>query len=204
MPSSEKIPFSDKLFSFLKREAKDAKEGLDKLGQTMDAELAEREKKLKASPAERIDMLQDEMSATKSRFDEIERDVAGTAATASAQASTSATAGGSIEDRREAASATPQLDTEAESPVIAPVEIEDPDPKEPDPKEPDPEEPDPEEPAGDVAELPADEAGPAPAATPVEPPNHHLQTDLLAEHAVMKERADATLDELRGELGLDP
>jgi len=193
MPSSEKIPFSDKLFSFLKREAKDVKEGLDKLGQTMDAELAEREKKLKASPAERIDMLQDEMSATNSRFDEIERDVAGTASTASAQASTSATTGGSIEDRLEAASATPQLDAEVESPVIAPVEIQDPDPKDPDP----------EEPTAEVSEPPSGGVAPAPAATRVEPPDHHLQTDLLAEHAVMKEQADATLDELRGELGLD-
>jgi len=193
MPSSEKIPFSDKLFSFLKREAKDVKEGLDKLGQTMDAELAEREKKLKASPAERIDMLHDEMSATNSRFDEIERDVAGTASTASAQASTSATTGGSIEDRLEAASATPQLDAEVESPVIAPVEIQDPDPKDPDP----------EEPTAEVSEPPSGGVAPAPAATRVEPPDHRLQTDLLAEHAVMKEQADATLDELRGELGLD-
>lgn len=206
MPSSDKVPFTEKLFSFLKREAKDVKEGLGELGKTLDTELAEREKKLKASPTERIDMLQGEMAATDSRFDEIAKEVNATGATASAAATVSSS--GSLEDRLEAASVdrpvtepesaptddvtdTAETDTaeasstEASAPAAAPTE-------------------DPAIVEAEVADKTTAAAEPE-AAKPAEPaePDHHLKTDLLAEHAVMKEQAADKLDELRGELGLD-
>lgn len=201
MPSSDKVPFTEKLFSFLKREAKDVKEGLGELGKTLDTELAEREKKLKASPTERIDMLQGEMAATDSRFDEIAKEVNATGATASAAATVSSS--GSLEDRLEAASvdrpvtepeSAPTDDvtdtaeassTEASAPAAAPTE-------------------DPAIVEAEVADKTTAAAEPE-AAKPAEPaePDHHLKTDLLAEHAVMKEQAADKLDELRGELGLD-
>ncbi|MDH3498581.1 MAG: hypothetical protein OEM97_00525 [Acidimicrobiia bacterium] len=64
----------DTLKSLIAREAADVKEGLDGLRDKLDAELTKKEREMEASPAERIEMLQDDMS-TENVFDRIEADI---------------------------------------------------------------------------------------------------------------------------------
>lgn len=67
--------FLDKVTSFLKREAKDVGEGLGKARDKFDTELAKKEREIAATPAERMEMLQDQAAETDARFDEIAADV---------------------------------------------------------------------------------------------------------------------------------
>ena len=54
------------------------KEGLDRLGDTLDAELARKERELAASPEERIDMILEEQAEEDSRFDALSERILGT------------------------------------------------------------------------------------------------------------------------------
>ena len=61
----------DRIVSVFRREAGDVKEGLERMGETLDAELARKERELAASPEERIDMILEEQAADDQRFDEL-------------------------------------------------------------------------------------------------------------------------------------
>ena len=61
----------DRIVSVFRREATDVKEGLERVGQTLDAELARKERELAASPEERIDMILEEQAAQDQRFDDL-------------------------------------------------------------------------------------------------------------------------------------
>ncbi len=52
-----------KLLSIFKSEAADVKEGLSNVGRSLDAELAKKEAELAATPAERIDMILEEIES---------------------------------------------------------------------------------------------------------------------------------------------
>ena len=57
--------------SIFRREAADLKEGLARVGETLDEELARKERELAASPEERIDMILEEQAAEDARFEDL-------------------------------------------------------------------------------------------------------------------------------------
>jgi hypothetical protein len=61
----------NRFVSLLHREAADAKEGLDHVAETLDAELTRKERELAASPEERIDMIMEEQAAEDERFEDL-------------------------------------------------------------------------------------------------------------------------------------
>jgi hypothetical protein len=61
----------NRIMSFLRREAADVKEGLEQVGETLDAELARKERELAASPEERIDMILEEQAVEDQRFEDL-------------------------------------------------------------------------------------------------------------------------------------
>jgi predicted nuclease with TOPRIM domain len=65
----------DRITAIFKREAADVKEGLAAAGAAIDAELERKQRELDAEPHERIEMLQDDMSAVEDRFAELEAKV---------------------------------------------------------------------------------------------------------------------------------
>lgn len=67
----------DDIKRIFRREAADVKEGLTTFGREVDAELARKERELNATPAERVDMLIEDMDAAESHMDEIEAKVRG-------------------------------------------------------------------------------------------------------------------------------
>jgi hypothetical protein len=71
------MSFWDDVKRIFKREASDVKEGLTKFGREMDAELARKERELNATPAERVDMLVEDMDAAEAHMDDIEAKVRG-------------------------------------------------------------------------------------------------------------------------------
>lgn len=68
----------DRIVSVFRREATDVAEGLRHAGETLDAELARKERELAASPEERIDMILEEQAADDQRFDELADRIRGT------------------------------------------------------------------------------------------------------------------------------
>ncbi|MDH3540697.1 MAG: hypothetical protein OEP52_11910 [Acidimicrobiia bacterium] len=68
--------------AILRREAADVKEGLSKVGKSLDAELARKERAQAATPEERIDMILQEQQADDARFEELEAKVRGESAQA--------------------------------------------------------------------------------------------------------------------------
>jgi|GEM_PF-3534263 len=76
----------DKLLAVFKSEANDVKEGLDGLKGKLDDELTKREQEMAATPAERMDLIQSDIDANKSRLDEIQDGIAGDQANANANA----------------------------------------------------------------------------------------------------------------------
>ena len=74
----------DRFVAIFKSEASDVKEGLGKVGKSIDEELARREQELAASPEERIDMILEEQAAEDARFQELENKVLGHEAQAEA------------------------------------------------------------------------------------------------------------------------
>lgn len=67
----------ERIKSILTREARDLKEGFGRLGDTLDAELARKERELEATPEERIDMILDEQAVEDGRFDELSERILG-------------------------------------------------------------------------------------------------------------------------------
>lgn len=65
----------DKFKEIVKSEAADARDGLAKLGRTLDDELARKERELAATPSERIDMLLEDVGEEDARFEELEEKV---------------------------------------------------------------------------------------------------------------------------------
>lgn len=80
------MSFWERINAIFHREATDVKEGLDKVGKSLDAELARKERELAATPEERIDMILEEQQAEDARFEELENKVLGTEAEAEASA----------------------------------------------------------------------------------------------------------------------
>jgi hypothetical protein len=70
--------------AIVRREAADVKEGLSKVGKSLDAELARKERAQAATPEERIDMILQEQQADDARFEELEAKVRGESAQAEA------------------------------------------------------------------------------------------------------------------------
>ncbi len=66
------MSFWDRIVAVLKREATDVKEGLSRVGETLDAELARKQRELDAEPHERVDMILEDIEAADSRFEELE------------------------------------------------------------------------------------------------------------------------------------
>ncbi len=66
------MSFWDRIVAVFKREATDVKEGLSRVGETLDAELARKQRELDAEPHERVDMILDDIEAADSRFEELE------------------------------------------------------------------------------------------------------------------------------------
>lgn len=62
----------DRIKEVLGREAADVGEGLRKVGRTLDEELARKERELDATPAERLEMVLEDIEADGDRLDEIE------------------------------------------------------------------------------------------------------------------------------------
>ncbi len=60
----------------LGREAADLKEGIEAVGSALDEELARRERELNATPAERLDMVLEEIEQSDARIDEIATEIA--------------------------------------------------------------------------------------------------------------------------------
>ncbi len=69
-----------RFMTIFKSEAADVKDGLGKVGESLDAELARKERELAATPEERIDMLLEEQEAQDARFEELTDKVLGTTA----------------------------------------------------------------------------------------------------------------------------
>lgn len=59
----------ERIVSVFRREASDVKQGLKQVGETLDAELARKERELAASPEERIDMILEDQAVDDQRFD---------------------------------------------------------------------------------------------------------------------------------------
>lgn len=64
--------------AILRREAGDVKDGLSRVGEELDAELARKERELTATPDERIDMLLEEQADEDQRFDDLSDRILGT------------------------------------------------------------------------------------------------------------------------------
>lgn len=62
----------DSVRAFFKREAADVREGLDLLRQKLDAQMTRREAELEATPAERVDMIREDIESSGSVLDDIE------------------------------------------------------------------------------------------------------------------------------------
>lgn len=62
----------DRIVAVFKREATDVKEGLARMGEKLDAELARKQQELDAEPHERVDMILEDIEAADSRFEELE------------------------------------------------------------------------------------------------------------------------------------
>jgi hypothetical protein len=62
----------ERLKAVLRREAADVTEGFGKVAQSLDDELARKERKLAAGPEERIDILLEEQAGEDARFRELE------------------------------------------------------------------------------------------------------------------------------------
>lgn len=67
------MSFWDRVKSILNREAADVREGMRRIGRTLDVELARRERELSATPTERLDMILEDIDADADRIQEIER-----------------------------------------------------------------------------------------------------------------------------------
>ena len=78
------MSFWERIKAIFQREAADVKEGLGKVGKSLDAELARKERQLAATPEERIDMILEEQQAEDARFEELKNKVLGTEAEAGA------------------------------------------------------------------------------------------------------------------------
>ena len=78
------MSFWERIKAIFQREAADVKEGLGKVGKSLDAELARKERQLAATPEERIDMILEEQQAEDTRFEELKNKVLGTEAEAGA------------------------------------------------------------------------------------------------------------------------
>lgn len=78
------MSFWERFKAIFQQEAADVKEGLGKVGKSLDAELARKERELAATPEERIDMILEEQQAEDARFEELENKVLGTEAEAEA------------------------------------------------------------------------------------------------------------------------
>ncbi|MDH3606641.1 MAG: hypothetical protein OER12_06565 [Acidimicrobiia bacterium] len=74
----------NRLKAIFKSEASDVKEGLGKVGKSLDEELARKERELAATPEERIDMILEEQQAEDARFQELQDKVLGETAEADA------------------------------------------------------------------------------------------------------------------------
>ena len=79
----------NRIVSLFRREAADVKDGLKQVGDTLDSELARKERELAATPEERIEMILDEQAADDARFEELSGRILGDAA-AKADAKTDA------------------------------------------------------------------------------------------------------------------
>jgi transposase len=62
----------DRIVAVFKSEAADVKEGLSKVGASLDAELERKQRELDAEPHERVDMILEDIKAADSRFEELE------------------------------------------------------------------------------------------------------------------------------------
>ncbi len=78
------MSFWERIKAIFQREAADVKEGLSKVGQSLDAELARKERELAATPEERIDMILEEQQAEDARFEQLVDKVRGVDAEAEA------------------------------------------------------------------------------------------------------------------------
>lgn len=74
----------NRLKAIFKSEASDVKEGLGKVGKSLDEELARKERELAATPEERIDMILEQQQAEDARFQELQDKVLGKTAEADA------------------------------------------------------------------------------------------------------------------------
>ena len=61
----------ERIVSVFRRESSDVREGLKRVGESLDEELARKERELAASPQERIDMILEEQAAEDARFDDL-------------------------------------------------------------------------------------------------------------------------------------
>jgi len=66
------MAFWESVKAFFQREASDAREGFESLRDKLDTELTRRETELDATPAERLDMIREDIASDGSVFDEIE------------------------------------------------------------------------------------------------------------------------------------
>lgn len=78
------MSFWERIKAVFQREAADVKDGLSKVGQSLDAELARKERELAATPEERIDMILEEQQAEDARFEQLIDKVRGVDAEAEA------------------------------------------------------------------------------------------------------------------------
>ena len=78
------MSFWERIKAIFQREAADVREGLGKVGKSLDAELERKERELAATPEERIDMILEEQQAEDARFEELEKKMLGTEAEAEA------------------------------------------------------------------------------------------------------------------------
>lgn len=61
----------DRLKAIVRREAEDVKEGLESVGRSLDEALARKEREAAATPAERVEMILEDIEDEDRRFDEI-------------------------------------------------------------------------------------------------------------------------------------
>ena len=76
----------ERVKAVFQREAADISEGLGKVGKSLDAELARKERELAAGPTERIDMLLEEQADEDARFQELEERLRGATSPARGEA----------------------------------------------------------------------------------------------------------------------
>ena len=80
MAYDEPVSFWEKVKDVFTREAEDVKDGLQDLGETLDDALAKKERELAADPAERFDMMLEDVEAANERLDQLVDDPSGAAA----------------------------------------------------------------------------------------------------------------------------